>query len=114
MGQPDDMIRESLERNMQSMEDDSFTEEVVRLHLERIRKQVPKPFFNFASLLTGMAMVFTSIGISLLILTGKIDLPGIKLTAKDGLILLFLSLLYLIYKWLEDIILQKRVFPDKA
>jgi hypothetical protein len=111
---PDDMIRESLQENMQRIEDDSFTEEVVRLHLERRRKPVPRPFFNFPALLTGIAMVLISIGISLLILTDMIDLSGFELAAKDGLILLFLSLLFLIYKWLDELLLQRSIKLDNT
>ena len=106
---PEDTIRESLQKNMQRIGDDSFTEDVVRIHLERKIQKAPRPFFNFASLLTGIAMLLTSIVISLLILTGNIDLPGLELTLKEGLILLFLSLLFVLFTWLDDIILQKRV-----
>lgn len=102
----DDIIKKALLKNMQSIDDDSFTENIVNDHLSKNLKIKYNPFLNFASLIIGLSFVFISIGLILLIRYNGLFIETIELNERHGLILLALSFVFLIYKWLEDFIVS--------
>jgi predicted neutral ceramidase superfamily lipid hydrolase len=100
----DDIIKNALLKNMQRINDDSFTENIIKDHLSKKTKIKYKPFLNFVSLIIGLSFVFISIGFILLIRNNFLNVETIELNEQHGLILFALSFVFLIYKWLEDYI----------
>jgi len=98
----DENIKNALLKHIPKIDDDSFTENIVKEHLSRKLEIKYKPFLNFASLIIGLSFVFISIGLILLIRYNGLFIEIIDINEQHGLILFALSFVFLIYKWLED------------
>lgn len=109
MKEQDDLIRKSLQKSMPRIDDALFTDRIVAQHLAQRKHASPKPFFNFAQLIVGLAFVIFSVGLLLLLKTNNPIIESIQLKEQHGLILFLLSLIYLIYKWLEEFVMYGRV-----
>jgi hypothetical protein len=113
MKRSDKIIRDILKKNIHRIEDDSFTERIIKIHLAAHKKPSFKPFFNFDLLVIGMLSVVISIGLVYSVIA-KIELvQNLVIKEQYCLIILTLSLLFLIYFWLEDFISPNRRSADK-
>jgi uncharacterized membrane protein len=108
MKEPDKIIRESFEKNMQKIEDGSFTERILKTHLSRQRIHILKPFRNLGPLLIGFSSVITSTGLVILFKTSNILIDNFEFKEQYGLILLLISLIFLISNWIDNFIAPKK------
>ena len=108
----EDFIKKTLEENIQRINDDSFTERIVEGHLAKKQNVKYRPFFFFMSIIIGMCSVILSIGFVLLIRQNNDWIKEIGLTEDHGLLILVLSFIFLIYKWIEEYILSKNVYAS--
>ncbi len=97
MKNSDDFIRVSLRKGMQKIDDDSFTDRIVEMHLSKKGQSEFKPFLNFGSLIIGISSLIISIGLILSIRISDQLLKSINLSEQDCFILFLLSLIFLIY-----------------
>ena len=107
MKRQDDFIKKNLQSHMQRIDDDSFTDKIIEMHLAKKQNIRYKPFINFLSLIIGVSSVIICIGLILLIRENITVFEKIKLNEDHGLILLSVSLIFLIYKWLEGLLHPK-------
>ena len=99
----DEHIKEALQKDIQPLEDDSFTETIVEKHLSRRRTIKNNVFMNFLPMIVGLSVILFGIGIVLLA-RQKIDwISEIGLTDNHGYIVLMLSTIFLLYKLVEEI-----------
>lgn len=108
MKNQDEIIKRSLQKRMQRIDDDLFAEKIVKQHLSQKMQISPKPFLNFASLIVGLSFILISIGLILLVKTNNQIFKGIDFNEQHGLILFLLSLFYLIYIWIEEFTLHNK------
>lgn len=104
MKKTDRILSDLFKKNMHKIEDESFTEKIINMHLSKQKIPVYKPFPNFGLLIIGISSVIISIG---LIFSLKIKIAlfeGFVFTEQYGLILLLISLIFLIFVWIENII----------
>ena len=103
MNTRDNHIKKALQGNLMLIEDDSFTDKIVAEHLANKNSLGNRTFVNFLPLIIGLSIVIVSVGFMLLL---RINQPWIKdsgLSESHGLIILTLSIIFLIYKWMEEI-----------
>jgi hypothetical protein len=98
----DELIKKTLQSNVQRIDDKSFTYGIVENHL--VKKQIVKyrPFINFFSLILGLSAVILCIGLVFLIKQNNEWIKEIGLTENHGLVILMLSFIFLIYKWVDE------------
>jgi len=101
MKESEKIISGSLRKNMHKIEDNLFTERIVKMHLSRQQNPVYKPFLNFGSLIIGISSVIISIGLILLMRTKILSVDYFIFKEQYGLILLIISLIFLISNWIE-------------
>jgi hypothetical protein len=101
MKKSEKIISDSLKKNMHKIEDDSFTERIIKLHLTRLKNPVYKPFQNFGSLIIGISSVIISTGLILLTKIKIFSTDYFVLKEQYGSILLMISLIFLISNWIE-------------
>ncbi len=106
----DDIIRKALRKNLQRIDDDSFTQDIVKTHLEKKAFTAPKPFVNFSSLLVGLSLFIASIGLLLLIRYNGEWINETGLTEHHGVLIVTISLLFLVFKWLEEVIVSRHMY----
>ena len=108
----DDQIREALQKNMRRIDDESFTERIIKDHLSRKVFIKRRPFINFKLLVIGISLVIVSIG--LIWLSGNMNLKfgTIELKELHGLIIFTISILFLVFKWMEELFLPKTFFKN--
>ncbi len=101
----DEFIKDTLKKNAQRIDDNSFTERIVQIHLAKKQVVLQRPFVNFMSLIIGLSAVVLSSGMVLLIRYNGDWIREVGLTEQHGLLILALSFLFLIYNWMEEHIL---------
>ena len=99
MKQKDKMLREVLQLNMEKLDDVSFTNKIVDLHLKVKEEKVIKPAFDFISLIFGLISALICIGLALLLSSDV----TIGLSSQNIMILFLVSIIYLIYRLLNEI-----------
>jgi hypothetical protein len=107
MEKSDKLIKDLLKMNMQKIEDVSFTEKIINLHLSRQQKPTYKPFLNFGSLIIGISSVIISIGFIIITRTAIFSFDCFVFNEQYGLILLIVALIFLISNWIENFIPSK-------
>ena len=112
MKKSEKIISDSLKENMHKIEDDSFTERIIQLHLSSLKNPVYKPFLNFGSLIIGISSVIISIGLILLMRTNILSADYFVFKEQYGLILLMISLIFLISNWIEYFPAKKNKTTD--
>lgn len=100
MKQEDKIIKEVLQLRLQKIDDKSFTNNTVDLHLKSKRGKIVKTSFDFFSLITGLISALFCI-VFLLLINSDIS---IGISCKNSVILLLLSVIYLIFRLLYEII----------
>ncbi len=100
MKQHDKILKEVLQLKMEKLDDVSFTSKIVDLHLKLKEEKVIKPAFDFLSLIIGLISALICIGLALLI---SLDIT-IGLNSQNIMILFLVSIIYLIYRLLNEII----------
>jgi len=101
MKESEKIISDSLKKNMHKIEDDSFTDKIIKLHLSSPKNSAYKPFLNFGSLIIGISSVIISIGLILLTRTNILSADYSLFKEQYGTILLMISLIFLIFNWIE-------------
>ncbi len=98
----DNDIKKVLQDNIQRIDDSSFTDRILAKHLadkEIIKNSV---FLNFLPMIIGLSTVILSIGLVVLIRQNNDWINEIGFTENHGLIILTISIIYLIYKLMEE------------
>jgi hypothetical protein len=108
----DDQIRKALQKNMLRIDDESFTERIIKDHLSGKVVIQSKPFINFKSLVIGISLVIVSIGLIWFIGNTNLKFGTTVLNELHGLIIFSISILFLIFKWLEELFLSKTSFTN--
>ncbi len=98
----DDDIKKALQSNIQRIHDDSFTNRIVAKHLADKNIFKNNAFINFLPMIIGLSTMILSIGFILLIRQNNNWITEIGLTEKHGLLILVISIIFLIYKMLEE------------
>jgi hypothetical protein len=106
MKSQDDIIKKTLRKEMQRIDDDLFTDEIIKRHLSQKVPVAPRPFLNFVSMIVGLSFTLLSLGLILLVKTNNRILKSIDFSEQHGYILFLLSFFFLIYKWLDDLTLK--------
>lgn len=101
MKQKDKMLKQVLQLKMEKLDDVSFTNKIVELHLKLKENKVVKPTFDFLSLIFGLVSALICIGLTLLISSDE----SIGLSSQNIMILALVSIVYLIYRLLNEIII---------
>lgn len=102
MQEIDKNIKSALQAKVQQIDDDSFTEKIVVAHLAKKQDIKYKPFFNFLSLIIGLTSILLSIGLVLLLKQNQSWFSDVGMAEQHGLILILLSVIYLMYKFMEE------------
>ena len=98
----DDFIKKTLKFNMQHIDDEMFTKNIINKHLANRKITKSKPFVNFLPIIIGLSSVLISIGIAF-VARQKYDwIAGTGLSEIHGLILLMISIICLLYKSVEE------------
>jgi hypothetical protein len=113
MKESEKFISDTLKKNMYKIDDDSFTERIVKTHISRQKNPIYKPFLNFGSLIAGISSVIISIGLILLMRTKILSFDYFVYKEQYGLILLIISLIFLISSWIEYSPAQKSKVTGK-
>ena len=100
MKQQDKILKEVLQLKMEKLDDESFTNRIVDLHLKFKEEKIVKPAFDFLSLIFGLISTLICIGLALLISSDV----NIGLSSQNIMILFLVSIVYLIYRLLNEII----------
>lgn len=106
----DEIIRKTLKKYIHRIDDDSFTQSIVKAHLEKKAATAPKPFINFSSLIVGLSVFIASIGLVLLIRYNGEWIYETGMTEHHGILILTISLLFLVFKWLEEVVVSRKFF----
>ena len=96
-------IKNALQNNLQRIDDDSFTNNIVASHLTNKRIVKSNFFVNFLSMVIGLSIVILSIGLVALVRQNNDWISEIGFTETHGLILLTTSLIFVIYKLMDEI-----------
>lgn len=106
----DDYIKKAFHQKMQRIEDDSFTNNIVTKHLADKKIIRTSTFINFLPMIIGLSIVLLSIGFVFFLRLNSALIKDIGLTENHGLIILTLSIIFLIYKWIEEITAPNNVY----
>lgn len=98
----DDYIKKAFQQNMQRIEDDSFTNSIVTKHLADNKIIRTSAFINFLPMIIGLSTVILSIGLVVLSKQNSDWINEIGFTENHGLIILTISIIFLIYKLMEE------------
>lgn len=98
----DDYIKKTFRHNIQRIEDDSFTNSIVAKHLADRKIIKNRAFINFLPMIIGLSTVILSIGLVVLIRQNNDWINKTGFTENNGLIILTISFIFLIYKLLEE------------
>lgn len=104
----DEIIKKTLQKGMQRLDDKLFAERIIKQHLSQNVQIVPKPFFNFAPLIIGLSFILISTGSLLLITTNNQILKSIGFNEQHGYILFMLSFFFLIYTWIGEFTIHNK------
>lgn len=107
MNKSDKILSDLFKKNMQKIEDDSFTERIINLHLSKQKRPFYKPFKNFDLIIIGISSVLISIGLISSLITNTVLIKNLVFTEQHGLILLLISLIFLISVWIENFVSPK-------
>ena len=99
----DNDIKKALQDNLERIEDDSFTDNIVTNHLAMKMCHRKVTFMNFLPMIIALSSVFMSFGLVLLFRIYQDEIKDIGLKENYGLIILTISIIFLIYKWMEEI-----------
>jgi len=99
----DDDIKKALQYKIQRIDDDSFTNNIVAKHLaDRKIIKNNNTFINFLPMIIGLSTMILSVGFVLLVRQNNDTIKEIGFTENHGLIILATSIIFLIYKILEE------------
>jgi fumarate reductase subunit C len=98
----DDDIKKVLQENIQRINDDSFTDSILSKYLDDKKSIKNSVFMNFLPMIIGLSTLILSIGLVALIRYNNNWINEIGFTENHGLIILTISIIFLIYKLLEE------------
>ena len=100
----DELIETSLRKRISKIDDDNFTRAIVDKALEKKDSIRATPFTEFTRLIFGLICAIISSGILLLYYTGPLSKETLNFDPKTLLILVVLSLTFLLYTFLTEIL----------
>ena len=106
----DEKIKKALQNNIQQIDDDSFTSNIVASHLVNKRIIKNSTFVNFLPMIIGLSSVFLNIGLVVLIRQNNNWINEIGVTESHGLIILTISITFLIYKLMDEIAVPNNLY----
>jgi hypothetical protein len=106
----EETIKKVLQSRMQPITDDSFTKSIVDTHLINKQRFKSKPFINFLPLIIGLSFLIISLGLLAGVKQHYDWIMGIGLIEEHGLILIVLSIVFLLYKWIDEFTASKTVY----
>lgn len=98
----DDDIKKALQYKIQRIDDDSFTNNIVAKHLADRKIINNNTFINFLPMIIGLSTIILSVGFVLLVRQNNDTIKEIGFTENHGFIILTTSIIFLIYKILEE------------
>jgi predicted neutral ceramidase superfamily lipid hydrolase len=101
-------IKKALQDNIQGIDDSSFTDRIVAKHLAD-KKINYSLFMNFLPMIIGLSAVILSIGLVVLSKQNNDLINDIGFTENHGLIVLLTSIIFLIFKMLEEFSAPKHI-----
>lgn len=110
MQEINDNIKSALQSKIQRIEDDSFTKRIVDTHLAKKQDIKYRPFFDFLSLIIGLSSLLSSIGFVFILRQNQGWINEIGITEQHGLILIVASIVFLIYKLIEEFTAPNTVY----
>jgi predicted neutral ceramidase superfamily lipid hydrolase len=114
MQEVNDNIKKALQYKIQRIDDDSFTRRIVDTHLAKKQVVRRRPFINFLSFVIGLSSLLFSIGLVILIRLNYDLINGLGITEQHGLILASISIIFLIYKLIEEFTPTSTVYSSLA
>lgn len=109
MQEIDNNIKQALKTNLQRIDDVNFTKNIVDSFLAKKQIAINKPVFDLSSFVIGLSMLIGSIGLVIVLMQNYDWMKIIDIKVEDGLLLVVISSVFLIYKMLDGIIEIKRV-----
>lgn len=104
----DDNIKRALKNNIQRIDDDSFTNSIVAKYLAADKKSESSTFINFLPMIIGLTSIILSIGFVFLVRLNNDWINEIGFTEYHGLIILGISIIFLIFKLMEEMVAPGR------
>jgi|LSQX01.1.fsa_nt_gb predicted neutral ceramidase superfamily lipid hydrolase len=98
----DDDIKKVLQDNIQRINDNSFTDRILTKHLADKKSIKNSVFMNFLPMIIGLSTLILGIGLVALIRQNNDWINEIGFTENHGLIILTISIIFLIYKLIEE------------
>lgn len=99
----DEQIKKALQNNIQRIDDDSFTNNIVTSYLASKRTTQRSTFVNFLPMIIGLSILIVNVGLVVLIRQNNVWFNKIGITETHGLIFLTISIIFLIFKLMDDI-----------
>ena len=96
-------IKKALQDNLKRIEDKSFTDKVVSNHLANRKIIKSLTFINFLPMIIGLSIVIINIGLIILVKQNNVWIKEVGITENNGLIILIMTIIFLIYKLMEEI-----------
>ena len=110
----DNDIKIVLQNNIQRIDDNSFTDRILAKHLADKKIIKNSVFMNFLPMIIGLSTVILSIGLVVLIRQNNAWIHDIGFTENHGLIILTISIIFLIYKLIEEFTAPNTVYSSLA
>ena len=98
----DDNIKKALQDNIQRIDDNLFTDRILAKHLADKKIIKNSVFMNFLPMIIGLSTVILSIGLVVLMRQNNNWINEIGFTENHGMIILTISIIFLIYKLIEE------------
>jgi hypothetical protein len=108
----DDNIKQVLQSRIQRIDDDSFTKNIIAIHLANNQENRYKPFINFLPFIIGLSSLIFTVGMVYAVRQNYGWIIEIGITEDHGVILITLSFLFLMHKLLEEITVRKTVYSS--
>jgi hypothetical protein len=103
-------IKKVLQDNLQQIDDNSFTDRILAKHLADKKIIKNSVFLNFLPMIIGLSTVILSIGLVVFIRQNNHWIKEIGFTENHGLIVLLTSIIFLIFKILEEFTAPNNVY----
>ena len=107
-------IKQSLQSKLQPIDDNSFTKNIINIHLAKKPIVKYSLFGNFLPLIIGMYFLLISIGLVFALEQGYqwIKVTGINI--EEGLLLVLISMIFLLFKIVDEFIIGDMAYKSLA
>jgi hypothetical protein len=109
----DEKIKEALMSDMLKIEDANFSARIIQVvSSQKVEEKSFKPFPHFQSLLIGLVAILTSLGLLLVPQINDLTITIKNYDATPAVILFSISVVFVLHKLLEEIVVRKPVRLD--